>query len=166
MTTAGPLIVVVVVAALFLGLWCVWTATRLDRMHLLLDSSSAALSESLLRRSAVATDVALSESFDPASSLALLDAAAAAREGSRDDWQTQSALSSVLRMVTDTDLGMEASYPLDRACREVALARRIHNDLVVRAQGLHSRRRVRWFRLAGHAPWPETIEFDALDEIE
>lgn len=159
------MLVAAVVAAVLVGLWCAWTAMRLDRMHLLLDSASAALAEALVRRSAVATDAALAQSFDPASSLALLDAAATAREGPRDDWQAQSDLSAVIRMVADAGSTVARDEPLDRACREVSLARRIHNDLAVRTQGLHRRRRVRWFRLAGHASWPTTIEFDALDDF-
>ena len=101
----------VVVAAVLVGLWCAWTATRLDRMHLLLDSASAALAAALVRRSAVATDVALSQALDPASSLALLDAAVAAREGPRDDWQAQSDLSAVIRMVRDAGSTVERDEP-------------------------------------------------------
>jgi len=158
---AWVLVSCVVLAALA-ALWCVWTATRLDRLHLLLDSASAALAAGLSRRSAVATDVALSQTLDPASSLALLDAATAAREADSDDWQVQSDLSAVIRTVSD--VGTEDGGRLARASREVAIARRIHNDIVARAQDLHGRRRVRWFRLAGHASRPVTIEFDDSDD--
>ena len=40
---------------------------------------------------------------------------------------------------------------LARDCARVELARRFHNDVVVSARALRSRRRVRWLRLAGHA---------------
>lgn len=146
-------------AAVAVGLWCAWTATRLDRLHLQADSARAGLRQALMRRSAAATDLALSGALDPASSLALADAAAASRQDA-DDWQPQSELSALLRIMRD---GAEADDDLDRACREVSLARRIHNDIAVRAQGLHQRRRVRWFHLAGHADVPATIEFDSMD---
>lgn len=153
-------------AVVAIGLWCAWTATRLDRLHLQLQSARAGLAEALMRRSAAATDLALSASLDPASSLVLADAATAAREPTSEDWQAQSEFSTVLRMVRESLT--ESAAPdgeLDRSCRGVAISRRIHNDIAVRAQELHRRRRVRWLRLAGHAGWPETIEFDALDDL-
>jgi len=42
----------------------------------------------------------------------------------------------------------------------VELARRFHNDHVTSARALRSRRRVRWFHLAGHAPEPTTVDLD------
>jgi hypothetical protein len=147
--------------AVAVALWCFWTATRLDRLHLQAQSARAGLSAALVRRSAAASELALSGGLDPATSLALADAAAAAREPA-DDWQPQSDLSAVLRVVGADSPGL-IDDRLDRACREVSMARRIHNDVAVRAQDLHGRRRVRWFHLAGHADLPRTIEFDALD---
>lgn len=159
MTSLLVLVVAGCVVAVGIGLWCAWTATRLDRLHLQADSARAGLAESLLRRSAAATDLALSGRLDPASSLALADAATAARALDGEDWQAQSDLSAVLRVVRVEGAGSEPE--LDRAGRAVSMARRIHNDVAVRAQGLRLRRRVRWFRLAGHAAVPRTIEFDA-----
>src|SRR5690606_21065267 len=46
--------------------------------------------------------------------------------------------------------------------RLVVLARRFHNDQVLATRASRSRRRVRWFRLAGHAPEPSTVDFDDL----
>jgi hypothetical protein len=160
------ILVLLILAAVGLGVWCVWTATRLDRLHLQLASAQAGMAEALVRRSAAATEVGLSNSLDPASSLALVEAAAAAREGPRDDWQAQSELSAVIRMVRGGGAAWEADDPLDRARREVSMARRIHNDIAVRAQDLHGRRRVRWLHLAGHAARPQTVEFDSMDGDE
>src|SRR5690606_21685116 len=47
---------------------------------------------------------------------------------------------------------------LAAATRRVELARRFHNDGVAAARELRRRRLVRWFRLAGRTPWPETVE--------
>ena len=42
----------------------------------------------------------------------------------------------------------------------VQLARRFHNDAVKEVQRVRAKRVVRWFRLAGHADLPQTVEFD------
>ena len=49
---------------------------------------------------------------------------------------------------------------LAAACRKVELARRFHNDHVTSARTLRSRRRVRWFRLAGRPPESTTVDLD------
>jgi hypothetical protein len=49
---------------------------------------------------------------------------------------------------------------LAAACRQVGHARRFHNDTVRAARRLRRKFLVRWLRLAGYAPWPETVEFD------
>jgi hypothetical protein len=40
------------------------------------------------------------------------------------------------------------------------MARRFHNDAVGAARALRRHRKVRWFRLAGHAPFPLAFEMD------
>jgi hypothetical protein len=42
----------------------------------------------------------------------------------------------------------------------VQLARRFHNDVVVSARALRSRRRVRWLRLAGRAAELQAVDLD------
>jgi hypothetical protein len=49
------------------------------------------------------------------------------------------------------------------AALRVQLARRFHNDAVKDVQRVRRKAVVRWFRLAGHAELPQTIEFD--DEL-
>ena len=49
---------------------------------------------------------------------------------------------------------------LAACCRKVELARRFHNDVVVSARALRSRRRVRWLRLAGRAAELRTVDLD------
>ena len=56
-----------------------------------------------------------------------------------------------------------AAELLDRLNREwyrVQLARRFHNDAVVAARRIRAKGYVRLFRLAGHAPNPQTFELD------
>jgi hypothetical protein len=162
--------VLVVLLVLVAG-WLSWTAQRLDRVHHRADVSRATLDAQLLRRSGAALELAVCEVLDPASRLLLLDAAHHARTAAPAEVETaESALSSALRAVLgdpaavrDLRSDPEVRGLLDelaRRCVKVELARRFHNDLVVAARSLRSRRRVRWLRLAGHAPEPRTVDLD------
>jgi hypothetical protein len=156
--------------ALFLLLWLSWTANRLDRMHHRIDLARASLDTHLLRRSSAAFELATSGTLDPARSLLLLDAASEARSAQDDFESAESDLSEALRAVlADPDEVRalredEAVAPLltelAADCRKVELARRFHNDVVVSARALRSRRRVRWLRLAGHAAPLVTVDLD------
>ena len=46
------------------------------------------------------------------------------------------------------------------ACLRVQLARRFLNDVVRAARVVRRKKAVRYLRLAGHAAWPATVEFD------
>lgn len=86
----------------------------------------------------------------------------AGRDAGRDgSWQEHSDLTAVLLAVQLPTVEEEPLMgDLSEACRRVSLARRIHNDQAATTMDLRSRRRVRWFRLAGGAPVPEMIAFD------
>lgn len=72
-------IAVLVVAVLMVALVVVWrAATRLDRLHRKVVASRIALDAQLLRRASAAQTLALSGELDPASALALADAASEA----------------------------------------------------------------------------------------
>ncbi|MDX6296504.1 MAG: hypothetical protein QOI51_361 [Nocardioidaceae bacterium] len=153
-----------VVAALLLGLWCTWTAGRLDRMHLRLEAARASLEAMLQHRASVAGELASGGLTDPASALVLLEAARASRESAgRDDerWLAESELTAALFAV---DLPPPDEEPLMGelvdAARKAGMARRIYNDVAANTRRLHSRRRVRWLHLAGHAEVPDMIDFD------
>lgn len=171
--------VAVTMAAAMVGLYASWTAGRLDRLHRRVATARASLDTELARRSALVADLAASGVLDPASSLLLLDAAHRARLAGEDEReQCESALT---RAIAAT-VGGTAARPAGRdprtagpaleagpepwaddlatAMRRVQLARRFHNDIAVSAQELRGRRLVRWFRLAGHAPMPRTIELE------
>ena len=165
-----PLAAVLLVA---LALWLWWTANRLDRMHHRIEVARETLGALLLRRSGVTLELAASESLDPASRLVLLDAAHHARNAVPEDLEAmESVLSEALRAVFahDDDVRTLADHPeleplveeLAQSCAKVELARRFHNDVVVSARALRSRRRVRWFRLAGHAPPLRTVDLDDI----
>lgn len=154
----------VLAAALVFALWCSWTAGRLDRLHLRLELAQASLEALLQHRASVAMELAVGGLGDPASDLLLLEVAREAREGEADGperWQSESDLTAVLMAV---ELPPAAQEPLvdelAGTARKVGMARRIHNDVAATTRHLHQRRRVRWFRLAGHAPWPGMVDFD------
>ena len=159
------------VVLLLLGLWLSWTANRLDRMHHRIDVSRASLDTQLLRRSGAALELATSGALDPARSLLLVDSAHQARAASHDDFESaESDLSEALRAVfaDAEELRVLREGPgtgqlleeLSGDCRKVELARRFHNDVVVSARVLRSRRRVRWLRLAGRAADLGTVDLD------
>jgi hypothetical protein len=163
-----------VAVVLLFGLYLSQVAGRLDRLHLRIEGARAALESQLARRSAVVSEVAGSGALDPATSLVLGDASAVARAADVDDPESmplaESDLTRALGAAFDgrEDLealreapgGEVAARELEASCRRVQLARRFHNDAVRACVALRRRRLVRWFGLAGHTPWPATVEFD------
>ena len=142
----------VVIAA---GRWLTWTAGRLDRLHLRCEGAAAALDAALAERRALAVEVAAHPSTDAASAVLLLDAATAGRS-----FQHESDLSAVFRAVRP-DAPADAPVGRDRRGRPTRPAgppdpQRPGRDQLL----LRSRRRVRWFRLAGHAAPPPMVAFD------
>jgi hypothetical protein len=163
-----------------------FSATRLDRLHARVEGARSALDAQLVRRASVTLQLAASGRLDPATSLLLADAAHEAREadiegaapdggaadGSAADGltreQAESDLTSVLRaafadpeQVEDLradPVGRDLLRELAAAGLRVQLARRFHNDVVRSARVVRRKRVVRYLRLAGHAPWPQTFE--------
>jgi hypothetical protein len=164
-------IIWVAVVIVAFGLYLSWTAGRLDRLHTRTEAARAALDAQLLRRASVAQELATSGVLDPAASIVLYQAAHAARQA-RDEQRevAESELSQALRAVfAEPDAvhavrqapgGEEAAKELTQAVRRVPMARRFHNDAVRAARALRRHRKVRWFRLAGHAAGPVTFEMD------
>ena len=163
--------VLLVAVLVVVGLWLSWTANRLDRMHHRIDVARATLDAQLLRRSGATLELASSEVLDPPSRLVLLDAASQARSAEPEEFETaESALSLALRAVFADGAGVQALRDdptvaplvdeLARDCARVELARRFHNDVVVSARALRSRRRVRWLHLAGRAADLRAVDLD------
>lgn len=147
---------------LLFGGYASWTAKRLDRLHHRVDLARASLETELARRSALVAELAGSDVLDPASALLLLDAAHRARSVSLDPIEErEQAESALTRAIHATGTDIEPwSAELTLAMRRVQLARRFHNDVVVSTRNLRRRRLVTWFRLAGRAPMPATIELE------
>ncbi|WP_338899294.1 hypothetical protein WBG99_30035 [Streptomyces sp. TG1A-60] len=154
-----------------IGVYLSWTAGRLDRLHARIDAARAALDAQLLRRASVAQELATSGVLDPAASIVLYEAAHAARQAEEEQREVaESELSQALRavfadprqveVVREAPGGEEAANELGQAVRRVPMARRFHNDAVRATRALRRHRKVRWFRLAGHAPFPLAFEMD------
>lgn len=163
-TTILGVAVAVAVTVLALGLWLVWTANRLDKLHLRCAAARATLDEQALRRAVAAQELATSGVLDIASAVLLSDAAVAAREARGESrWQAESDLTRALHLVTLPEDGPEdgpEATELADAGRRLTMARRIHNDVATSTVALRGRRFVRWFHLAGRAPAPRMIAFD------
>lgn len=154
-----------------IGVYLSWTAGRLDRLHSRIDAGRAALDAQLLRRASVTQELATSGVLDPAASILLYEAAHAARQAEEEHREVaESELSQALRAVfaeavqveavREAPGGEAAAGELAAAVRRVPMARRFHNDSVGAARALRRHRTVRWFRLAGHAPFPLAFEMD------
>jgi hypothetical protein len=161
----------VAVAVVAIGLYLSWTAGRLDRLHARIDAARAALDAQLLRRATVAQELATAGVLDPAASIVLYESAHAARQAEPDQREVaESELSQALRVVfsepgavaevKEAPGGTEAIRELTQGVRRVPMARRFHNDAVRAARAVRTHRVVRWFRLAGHAPFPLAFEMD------
>jgi hypothetical protein len=171
MTLALSLAVLLVLA--LLAWYLSFSASRLDRLHHRVEGARGALDAQLVRRAEAAVELAASGHLDPASGLLVAGAAAEALEaGETDDGRRELAESDLTRALQvaldeETTAGLRAdpvaAALLDRlvaASHRVRLARRFHNDAVTDACRVRQKRVVRWARLAGYAPEPETFEMD------
>ncbi|MEU8680455.1 hypothetical protein [Streptomyces sp. NPDC048611] len=161
----------IAVAIVLIGVYLSWTAGRLDRLHARIDAARAALDAQLLRRASVAQEVGTSGVLDPAASIVLYQAAHEARQAEEDHREVaESELSQALRAIFAEEAQLEAVREapggeqtvteLTAAVRRVPMARRFHNDAVRAARAVRRHRVVRYFRLAGHAPFPLAFEMD------
>jgi hypothetical protein len=144
---------VVILALLVVGWRLSWLATRLDRAHTRVERRWAGLDAALVRRAQAALEAARAPDLDPASSLLVCDAAAAALPPDLEPNAREHVESNLSRVLSVVPLAALQPYQ-----ERVELARRLHNDAVVSALALRRRRLVCWFRLAGHAAEPRAFE--------
>jgi hypothetical protein len=165
-------IVIVVAAALLIGVYVSWRAGRIDRLHARVEMARAALDVTLLRRSSVALELATSGLLDPATSLLL----AAAVHGTRTDGGgrprdlAESDLTRALRAAfSQPDFrsslsGKEGADELlgevEATAHQVFLARKFYNDMVAVTRDARRRPLARLLRLSGNAQAPEFFEMD------
>ncbi|GAA4101430.1 hypothetical protein [Actinomadura miaoliensis] len=160
------------IAAVFLvGVYVSWRATRLDRLHVRVETARAALDAALVRRAAVALELAASRLLDPATSLLLATAAHEARTADAESREfAESDLSRALRAVADQpefaatvaarDDGKAVLEELAGAAAKVVYARRFYNDAVSATRIARRKLLIRALPLAGKAPLPDFFEID------
>lgn len=167
------LLIVLVVLAL-LAMYVTWTAGRLDRQHVRVEAGRSALDAALVRRAALAEELAeLAGRAAPEAEVAAVSRAArAAREADLPDRErAENDLTRVLRPLVNrlTVQPPEGAYgeqvhalldQLSSATSRIGLARNIANGAVDHTLALRRRRLVRWLRLAGRAPAPSYFEID------
>jgi hypothetical protein len=173
-------IILVIAAALFVGVYVSWRAGRIDRLHARVAIAQAALDATLLRRSSIAFELASSGLLDPATSLLLAGAASTARSNAEDQGQSrdlaESDLTRALRAAFSqpdfrTSLaGKEGADELlaevEAAAHQVFLARKFYNDAVNETRDARRRPLARVLRLAGKAEMPEYFEMDDSLTVE
>jgi hypothetical protein len=134
-------------------------ARRVDQANVRAERTWAALDAALVRRAACAVELAGSPRLDPATSLLLADAAAAALEPGlawHQREQAESDLSHVLDAIRPWPDDPDSRLATARV--RAGISRRLHNDAVASARALRSRWIVRTLRLAGHSEDPQPFE--------
>ena len=156
---------------ILIGVYVSWRATRIDRLNVRLETARAGLDAALVRRAAVALELAASRQLDPATSLLLAAAAHEARIADADNREfAESDLSRALRAVVDQPgfrdtLGGRPDGPallddLDAAVRKVAYARSFYNNAVTATRAARRKLLPRMLHLYGRSLAPEFFEID------
>ena len=166
-------IVIVIAAALFMGVYVSWRAGRIDRLHARVDMARAALDATLLRRASVALELATSCLLDPATSLLLASAVHATRDSISTDRPRDLAESDLTRALraafsqpgfrtsmTGKEGADELLAEVEAAAHQVFLARKFYNDVVAATRDARGRPLARVLRLSGRAQAPEFFEMD------
>jgi hypothetical protein len=164
-------IVIVIAAALFIGVYVSWRAGRIDRLHARVDMAQAALDATLLRRSSVALELATSGLLDPATSLLLASAVHGTKDvTARPRDLAESDLTRALRAafsqpdfrasINGKEGADELLAEVEAAAHQVFLARKFYNDVAAATRLARSRPLARVLRLSGRAKAPEFFEMD------
>lgn len=162
-----------------------YTAARIDRLHARVEGTLSALDAQLVRRAEATIELANSGALDPASAFFLASEASNSLEAAEEPYAKREAIESELSEAivaalppeltalmqpadaavergdtADDAVGRAALERLLAAGQRVQLARRFHNDAVTDVVRIRRKAAVRWFRLAGFAELPPTVEFD------
>jgi hypothetical protein len=160
------------VVVVLVGLYLSQTAGRLDRLHVRVDRARESLDGQLVRRSAAAVELATCGALDPATSLLLGEAAARARtspEAERSQAEDTLTLALAAALPDDDAVAAVREVPggddlideLAAVTRRVELAQSFLDDAVRSCAMVRRMRLVQVLHLAGRAPWPTGMVFDA-----
>ena len=163
-------IILIIAAALFVGVYVSWRAGRIDRLQARVEIARVALDVTLLRRSSVAQELATSGLLDPATSLLLAGPVYGTRGGDRPRDLAESDLTRALRAAfTQPDFraslsGKEGADELlaevEETAHQVFVARKFYNDLAAVTRDARNRPLPRVLHLSGHAEAPVFFEMD------
>lgn len=146
---APTIVAALLIAAVVAGFvsWAVFTARRLDRLHIRLDRARYALEAAMDRRMAVtaALEPALQEAASEAESVPLEPGRLLERATAEE------AVAKLVRGRAE----LAARRELREADHRVRLALRFYNDAVADTRSVRLKPGVRFFRLAGTAPMPQ-----------
>ena len=158
---------VLVIAAIGagLGVYLAWLASRLRRLHARVNAAADALSLRLIRRAAVAWELAqtLSElrggtgAALKQAAMVALDAPSAEREATQSDL-TRAIQEAIRRCELPAPRLGEVFAPVLAENRRVEMARSLYNDTVRDTAALRRQRFPRALRLASYLPTP--VYFD------
>jgi hypothetical protein len=148
------LVIAVVAIVVAVASYLTWMAGRLDRLAVRVEAAASALDAQLVRRAAVAVELAGPDhpQLQAAARLALDEAASGG-----DRSAVESELSRALRAAPEVAAVDEMAI----AARKVMLGRQFHNDAVRDLLALRRRWLVRLLHLYGRARPPAYVEFDA-----
>ena len=163
-----------IVLVVLVGIYLSWTAGRLDRLHNRVSAAWASLDAQLVRRAAVAGEIAHAATVRgllPAdgcvdlatTSARALDATVDERAAAENDLgrTLRRALDAKAQEAIGADIEMAPLLSaLETAMTKVVLARRFHATAIEDTVALRNSRIVRWFRLAGRAPYPRYFDID------
>ncbi len=153
------IVVLALAVALAIGWYLSYTAVRLDRLHIRLEATGAALDAQLVRRADQAIDIAYSGRLDPASAALVAEAGRHCMdiEGAWGDPRraAETALTQLLRVAMP-----HPPREAQEAAMRVRLARSFHNEAVDQTRALRQQWAVRTFHLAGRTHLPVPVDLD------
>ena len=117
-------VIVIIVAAILVGVYVSWRAGRLDRLHARVEAARAALDAALVRRSSISLELAASGLLDPATSLLIAGAAHDARAAGEPNERAESDLTRALRAALGLGPRMVVPEARKMAAREGGPRRR------------------------------------------
>ncbi|WKD61343.1 hypothetical protein CCICO_06580 [Corynebacterium ciconiae DSM 44920] len=158
MSTVSVLLAIVLTAIV---LWAVFTAQRLNRMHIRLDAALVNLQAALDMRAAV-----IAASIEPLAAQAY--AAQSEPLDPRDvapRVEKEKELIKALQSYVEAHPAVALPRPISDAAVRVQLTHRFYNDAVVDTRALRIRPLVRILRLGGRAPMPQYVELPLATPI-
>ena len=149
-------ITIALVILILLGSWAIFTAQRLNFLHIRTDAALAQLQAALDRRAAVTAAVS--------PDLAALAQKAESTELSHGHFQARTMVERELSaaIVRDFPVGQRPAALADAEGR-IQLAHRFYNEAVSDTRALRLRPAVRFFRLGGTAKLPEYFDYMLAD---